>query len=100
MIYAGCAIDYLLTSIPVNITIHGLGPALAAAFRDFADKAKCSLNTAAKELFRRALGLPSVDEAERIEEWNRFFGSLPKTDPSDWLKTLVPFEQIDEEMWK
>ena len=36
-------------SLPVNITIHGLDPDLAAAFRDFADKAKCSLNTAAKE---------------------------------------------------
>ena len=87
-------------TLPSNITIHGLDPELAAAFRDFADKAKCSLNTAAKELFRRALGLPTADEAARIAEWNRFFASTPKTDPSDWLKTLDSFEQIDEEVWK
>ena len=58
-------------SLPVNITIHGLDPDLAAAFRDFADKAKCSLNTAAKELLRRALGLPTADEAARIAEPRR-----------------------------
>ena len=87
-------------ALPVNITIHGLDPALAAAFRDFADKAKSSLNTAAKELLRRALGLPTADEAARIDEWNRFFASTTKTDSSDWLKTLDSFEQIDEEVWK
>ena len=87
-------------ALPVNITIHGLDPELAAAFRDFADKAKSSLNTAAKELLRRALGLPTADEAARIDEWNRFFASTTKTDSSDWLKTLDSFEQIDEEVWK
>ena len=87
-------------ALPVNITIHGLDPELAAAFRDFADKAKSSLNTAAKELLRRALGLPPADEAARIDEWNRFFASTTKTDSSDWLKTLDSFEQIDEEVWK
>ena len=87
-------------ALPVNITIHGLDPELAAAFRDFADKAKSSLNSAAKELLRRALGLPTADEAARIDEWNRFFASTTKTDSSDWLKTLDSFEQIDEEVWK
>lgn len=87
-------------ALPVNITIHGLDPELAAAFRDFADKAKSSLNTAAKELLRRALGLPTADEAARIDEWNRFFASTTKTDSSDWLTTLDSFEQIDEEVWK
>ena len=87
-------------TLPVNITIHGLDPELAAAFRDFADKAESSLNTAAKELLRRALGLPTADEAARIEEWNRFFAITPKNDASDWIKTLEPFEKIDEEVWK
>ena len=88
------------TTLPVNITIHGLDAELAAAFRDFADKTKTSLNAAAKELLRRALGLPTADEEMRIDEWNRFFRSVPKGDPSEWLKTLEPFEQIDEETWK
>ena len=87
-------------SLPVNITIHGLDAELAAAFRDFADKTKTSLNMAAKELLRRALGLPTAEEEMRIDEWNRFFKSVPKGDSSDWLKTLEPFEQIDDEAWK
>ena len=87
-------------SLPVNITIHGLDPDLATAFRDFADKAKCSLNTAAKDLLRRALGLPSADEAARIAEWNRVCGSLPD-DAADELRTsLAEQRKIDWEMWK
>lgn len=87
-------------ALPVNITIHGLDPELAAAFRDFADKAKSSLNTAAKELLRRALGLPTADEAARIDEWNRVCGSLPE-DAADELRTILAEQRnIDWEMWK
>ena len=87
-------------SIPVNITIHGLDPDLAAAFRDFADEAKCSLNTAAKELFRRALGLPTAEEKERIKEWNNFFGSLPDDAADELRASLAEQRQIEWEMWK
>ena len=87
-------------SLPVNITIHGLDPDLAAAFRDFADKAKCSLNTAAKELFRRALGLPTADEAARIAEWNRVCGSLPDDAADELRACLAEQRQIDWDMWK
>ncbi len=87
-------------TLPSNITIHGLDPELAAAFRDFADKAKCSLNTAAKELFRRALGLPTADEAARIAEWNRVCGSLPDDAADELRASLAEQRKIDWEMWK
>ena len=87
-------------ALPVNITIHGLDPELAAAFRDFADKAKCSLNAAAKELLRRALGLPTADEAARIAEWNRVCGSLPDDAADELRASLAEQRKIDWEMWK
>ena len=87
-------------SLPVNITIHGLDAELAAAFRDFAEETKTSLNAAAKELLRRALGLPTADEAARIAEWDRVCGSLP-TDAADELRaSLAEQRKIDWEMWK
>ena len=87
-------------TLPSNITIHGLDPELAAAFREFADKAKSSLNAAAKELLRRALGLPTADEAARIAEWNRVCGSLPDDAADELRASLVEQRKIDWEMWK
>ena len=87
-------------SLPVNITIHGLDAELAAAFRDFADNAKTSLNAAAKELLRRALGLPTAEEAERIKEWNRVCGSITDEEADELRKCLAEQRQIDWEMWK
>jgi len=87
-------------SLPSNITLHGLDADLATAFRDYATKAKKSLNAAAKELLRIALGLPTAKEKEQIEAWNRFVGSLPDEDAAEMRETLKAFEQIDEEMWK
>lgn len=87
-------------TIPANITLHGLDADLATAFRDYAAKAGKSLNAAAKELLRRALGLPTAKEKEQIEAWRRFVGSLPDEDAAEMRETLKAFEQIDEEMWK
>lgn len=87
-------------SLPVNITIHGLDAELAAAFRDFADKTKSSLNAAAKELFRRALGLPTADEAERVKAWNSVCCSLPDDADDELRESLAEQRQIDWEMWK
>lgn len=87
-------------SIPVNITIHGLDTETGIAFRDFAAKTKASLNSAAKELFRRALGLPTAEEAKRIAEWNRVCGSLSDGAAKDLHASLVAQRSIDEELWK
>ena len=87
-------------AIPVNITIHGLDPELATAFRDYAIKSKSSLNTAAKELLRRALGLPTDDEAARIAEWNRVCGSLPDDAADELRASLAEQRKIDWDMWK
>ena len=88
------------TAIPVNITLHGLDTDLAEAFRDYAVAAKKSLNAAAKELLRRALGLPTAKEKTQIEAWNRFIGSLPDEDAAEMRETLKAFEQVDEGAWK
>ena len=87
-------------TLPENITIHGLDAELAAAFRDYADKTKTSLNAAAKELFRRALGLPTAEEAERIKAWDRVCGSLPDDAADELRASLAEQRKIDWEMWK
>ena len=87
-------------TLPVNFTIHGLDPEVAKALRDYADRGKTSLNAAAKDILRRFFRIPTADEQARIEAWGRFFGSIPKEDGEEWLKTLEPFEQLDEDMWK
>ena len=87
-------------AIPANITLHGLDADLATAFRDYATKAGKSLNAAAKELLRSALGLPTAKEKEQIEAWRRVCGTLSDEDAAEMRETLKAFEQIDEEMWK
>ncbi|MBR4188482.1 MAG: hypothetical protein IKQ55_00790 [Kiritimatiellae bacterium] len=88
------------TALPLNFTVHGLDPEVAQALRDYASRTKKSLNASAKELLRTALGLPTPDEKARRNAWREACGCISKEDGDDWLKTLVAFEQIDEEMWK
>lgn len=87
-------------TLPVNFTIHGLDPEVAKALREYADRGKTSLNAAAKDIFRRFFHIPTADEQARIAEWGRVFASIPKEDGEEWIKSLEPFAQIDEDMWK
>ena len=57
-------------------------------------------NAAAKELFRRALGLPTAEEAERIKAWNRVCGTLPDDAADELRASLAEQRKIDWEMWK
>ena len=90
-------------TLPVNITIHGLDHDLAEAFRDYAAKAGQSLNAAAKELFRRALGIPTVEEQVRIDAWKRWqerYGHFSEEELRPLREALELQSQIEPEMWK
>ena len=82
------------------LTLHNIDDELYAAVRAYAAEAKTSLGAAFKQLARRALGLPTAEEQERIDAVNALFGCLSKEDVRPLREALEWQSQVDEEMWK
>lgn len=90
--------------MPAALTLHNIDDELYAAVRDYAAESKTSLGAAFKQLARRALGLPTAEEQERIDAWKRweakFSGVFSEEDAKAMQEALAAQRQIDPEMWK
>ena len=86
--------------MPAALTLHNIDDELYAAVRDYAAEAKTSLGAAFKQLARRALGLPTADEQERIDAVNALFGRLSEEDVKPLREALAAQRRIEPEMWK
>ena len=90
--------------MPAALTLHNIDDELYAAVRDYAAEAKTSLGSAFKQLARRALGLPTAEEQERIDAWKRweekYAGSFSAEDVKTMHEALAAQRQIEPEMWK
>ena len=86
--------------MPAALTLHNIDDELYAAVRDYAAEAKTSLGAAFKQLARRALGLPTVEEQERIDAVNALFGRLSEEDVKPLREALAAQRRIEPEMWK
>ena len=82
------------------LTLHNIDDELYAAVRDYAAEAKTSLGAAFKQLARRALGLPTAEEQERIDAVNALFGRLSEEDVKPLREALAAQRRIEPEMWK
>ena len=87
--------------MPAALTLHNIDDELYAAVRDYAAEAKTSLGAAFKQLARRALGLPTAEEQERIDAVNALFGGrLSEEDVKPLREALAAQRRIEPEMWK
>lgn len=86
--------------MPAALTLHNIDDELYAAVRDYAAEAKTSLGAAFKQLARRALGLPTAEEQERIDAVNALFGRLSEEDVKPLREALAAQRRIEPEMWK
>ena len=90
--------------MPAALTLHNIDDELYAAVRDYAAETKTSLGAAFKQLARRALGLPTAEELERIDAWKRwekkYVGTLSAEDVKAMKEALEAQSQIEPEMWK
>ncbi len=86
--------------MPAALTLHNIDDELYAAVRDYAAEAKTSLGAAFKQLARRALGLPTAEEQERIDAVNALFGRLSEEDAKPLREALAAQRRIEPEMWK
>lgn len=86
--------------MPAALTLHNIDDELYAAVRDYAAEAKTSLGAAFKQLARRALGLPTAEEQERIAAVNALFGRLSEEDVKPLREALAAQRRIEPEMWK
>ena len=82
------------------LTLHNIDDELYAAVRDYAAESKTSLGAAFKQLARRALGLPTAEEQERIDAVNALFGRLSEEDVKPLREALAAQRRIEPEMWK
>ncbi len=86
--------------MPAALTLHNIDDELYAAVRDYAAESKTSLGAAFKQLARRALGLPTAEEQERIAAVNALFGRLSEEDVKPLREALAAQRRIEPEMWK
>lgn len=86
--------------MPAALTLHNIDDELYAAVRDYAAESKTSLGAAFKQLARRALGLPTAEEQERIDAVNALFGRLSEEDVKPLREALAAQRRIEPEMWK
>ena len=86
--------------MPAALTLHNIDDELYAAVRDYAAETKTSLGAAFKQLARRALGLPTAEEQERIAAVNALFGRLSEEDVKPLREALAAQRRIEPEMWK
>lgn len=86
--------------MPAALTLHNIDDELYAAVHAYAAEAKTSLGTAFKQLARRALGLPTAEEQERIDAWKALYGCLSEEDVRPLREALEWQSQIEPEMWK
>ena len=86
------------------LTLHNIDDELYAAVKDYAANAKTSLGAAFKQLARRALGLPTAEEEERLKawkEWNlEYGGKFSEEDLRPLREALEWQNRIDPEDWK
>ncbi len=90
--------------MPAALTLHNIDDELYAAVHAYAAEAKTSLGTAFKQLARRALGLPTAEEQERIDAWERwekkYAGTFSEEEVKAMKDALAAQSQIEPEMWK
>ncbi len=86
--------------MPAALTLHNIDDELYAAVHAYAAETKTSLGAAFKQLARRALGLPTAEEQERIDAVNSLFGFLSEEDVKPLREALEWQSQIEPEMWK
>ena len=86
--------------MPSALTLHNIDDELYAAVRAYAAETKTSLGAAFKQLARRALGLPTAEEQERIDAWKALYGCLSEEEVRPLREALEWQSQIEPEMWK
>lgn len=89
--------------MPAALTLHNIDDELYAAVQAYAAETKTSLGAAFKQLARRALGLPTAEELERIDAWKRwekkYVGTFSKEEIKAMKEALEAQSQIEPEMW-
>lgn len=86
--------------MPAALTLHNIDDELYAAVHAYAAETKTSLGAAFKQLARRALGLPTAEEQERIDAWKALYGCLSEEEVRPLREALEWQSQIEPEMWK
>ena len=89
--------------MPAALTLHNIDDELYAAVQAYAAETKTSLGAAFKQLARRALGLPTTEELERIDAWKRwekkYVGTFSEKEIKAMKEALEAQSQVEPEMW-
>ena len=89
--------------MPAALTLHNIDDELYAAVQAYAAETKTSLGAAFKQLARRALGLPTAEELERIDAWKRwekkYVGTFSEKEIKAMKEALEAQSQVEPEMW-
>ena len=85
-----------------QLSLRGFDKALARRIRELARREGMSLNKAALLLMRRGAGLghDTTPESSIGSALDEFIGTWSAADEKRFLKSIEPFETVDEDLWK
>ena len=85
-----------------QLSLRGFDKELARRIRELARREGVSLNKAALLLMRRGAGIgdETTPDAAIGGALDEFIGTWSATDEKRFLKSVEPFEMVDEDLWK
>ena len=83
-----------------SFTIHKLDEETGERLEELARKERASINQTAKKLLRKALGVQGASVAERLRDFEEFFGDWTEDEAAEFDEAVRVFEDIDEESWR
>jgi len=85
-----------------QLSLRGFDKELARRIRELARRERVSLNKAALLLMRRGAGIGDETTSESAigGALDEFIGIWSAADEKRFLKSIEPFEIVDEDLWK
>jgi len=82
-----------------QITIRGIDPEVESKIRRMAKKSGKSLNRVVLDMIYQCTGLNKKNKRPEAESLRKLAGGWGEKDATEFLESIKPCEQIDEEMW-
>jgi len=83
-----------------SITVHGLDGPLWSMLKAKSESEGISLNKTIKMLLENSLGIKSIKNMEKYDEFKEFLGVWTESDLSEFKKNTESFNKTDIEDWE
>ena len=83
-----------------QITIRGIDPTIERKIRKLAKQSGKSLNHVILDMVYECTGLKNRDKKPAGNSLKKLSGGWSEHEAAEFLESIKPYEQIDDEMWK